>query len=220
MSLHKTLMLDLHGFWHAGSGRSAGALADALVHKNAQDLPVVGGRHLKGLLRHALAKAEQLGWFAEVALPQGPASSLEVLLFGSVSQQEGRYETTSGMLRVDDASLSDAETAWLAAAEQAEARQHLYAHLSATAINPQGSAKSLSLRTVEVTVPMLLQAEVQLALTASDEALLAQQQAWLAHPRRWQPLMEASTMLDSLGANRSRGLGEARFSWQDSTGEQ
>src|SRR5690554_6874870 len=114
MNCQHDLQIELHGFWHAGSGRSAGALADALVQKSADGLPVIGGRHIKGLLRHALVKAEALGWFAGVQLPAGPAQTLETLLFGSANQQEGRFATLPGMLIVSDAALPNNEADWLA----------------------------------------------------------------------------------------------------------
>lgn len=219
MTARKTLLVDFHGFWHAGSGRSAGALVDALVQKNADGLPIVGGRHIKGLLRHAVAKTEALGWFADVKLPDGPAKSLETLLFGSANQEDTRFDTLPGMLVVSDAGLPAAEAAWLAAPAQAELLQHLYSQVSSTAMTELGTAKENSLRAIEVSLPTQLNAELQLLVTAVDEAHRAQQQAWLKTTAVWQPLIEASSLLDSLGASRSRGLGEASVSWKNSTGD-
>lgn len=219
MTARNTLLIDLHGFWHAGSGRSAGALVDALVQKNADGLPVVGGRHIKGLLRHALAKTETLGWFADVKLPDGPAKNLETLLFGSANQEDTRFDTLPGMLVVSDAGLPAAEAAWLAAPAQAELLQHLYSQVSSTAMTELGTAKENSLRAIEVSLPTQLNAELELLVTAVDEAHRAQQQAWLKTTAVWQPLIEASSLLDSLGASCSRGLGEASVSWKNSTGD-
>lgn len=216
MQLHNSIVIDIKGFWHAGTGRSAGALTDALVQKDAQGLPVVGGRHIKGLLRHALAKSEGLGWFKGHTLPDGPAKTIEALLFGSPNQQESRFATLPGMLIVSDASLPEEEAQWLAAAEQAVARQHLYSHVSSTAMTEKGTAKADSLRSLEVTLPMQLRANLWLDLTAVDSAHRTQQQAWLQQVEPWLPLVEASTMLDSLGASRSRGLGEAQVVWTSS----
>lgn len=219
MTARKTLLIDFHGFWHAGSGRSAGALVDALVQKNADGLPIVGGRHIKGLLRHAVAKTEALGWFADVGLPDGPAKSLETLLFGSANQEDDRFSTLPGMLIVSDAGLPATEAAWLAAPAQAELLQHLYSQLSLTAMTELGTAKENSLRAIEVSLPSQLLTELQLLVTAVDEAHRAQQQAWLETAAAWQPVIEASSLLDSLGASRSRGLGEASVSWKNSTGD-
>lgn len=211
--LHNTLYIDLKSYWHAGSGRSAGALADALVQKTAQGLPVIGGRHIKGLLRHALSKAQTMGWYSSIHLPEGPAQTLETLLFGSGSQQEGRFATLPGMLLVSDASLPEAEAQWLAAHENAHVRQYLYSRISSTAINQEGAAVENSLRTLEVSMPMKLEAGLQLAVLAVNEDHRIQQQAWLEQAKPWLPLIEASSMIESVGASRSRGLGEAQFTW-------
>lgn len=219
MPLKNTLVVDFHGFWHAGSGRSAGSLADALVQRTPRGLPVVGGRHLKGLLRHAVAKAEALGWFSEVSLPAGPAQDIETLLFGSRSQQEGRFETASGVLFVSDAGLPEAESEWLGHPEQTEARQHVYRRVSSTAMTESGTALADSLRTIEVTVPMQLQAELFLDLTAIEPESREQQQAWISQKDAWVPLQQACTLVDSVGAGRTRGLGEARLTLKSDTGE-
>lgn len=216
--LIKTLYIDLVSYWHAGSGRSAGALADALVQKNSEGLPVIGGRHIKGLLRHAFSKAQAMGWYADMSLPEGPATDLETLLFGSVSQQDGRYETLPGMLLVSDAVLPSDEAEWLAVAENSNVRQYLYSHISSTAINSQGTAIENSLRTIEVVLPMKLVAQLHLGVSAVDKAHRIQQQSWLAQEKAWLPLIEASSMIDSIGASRSRGLGEAKFIWDTAKG--
>lgn len=216
--LHNTLYIDLKSYWHAGSGRSAGALADALVQKTAQGLPVIGGRHIKGLLRHALSKAQAMGWYDSIPLPEGPAQTLETLLFGSASQQEGRFATLPGMLLVSDASLPKAEAQWLAAPENATTRQYLYSHISSTAINETGTAVENSLRTIEVSVPMRLETSLQLAVLAVNEEHRIQQQAWLEQAKPWLPLIEAGSMIESVGASRSRGLGEAQFTWGTAQG--
>ncbi|ART83446.1 hypothetical protein CBP31_13110 [Oceanisphaera profunda] len=219
MTANNSLLIDFHGFWHAGSGRSAGALVDALVQKNANGLPVVGGRHIKGLLRHAVAKTEKLGWFSDLDLPEGPAKNIETLLFGSANQEEERFATLPGMLIVNDAGLPQAEAAWLAAPEQAELLQYLYGQVSSTAITELGSAQEHSLRAIEVSLPAQLTADLQLVVTAVDEAHRAQQKAWLSTLAPWLPLIEASSLVDGVGSSRSRGLGEVSMSWQHSTGD-
>lgn len=219
MQLNETLIIDLYGYWHAGSGRSAGALADALVQKSQRGLPVVGGRHLKGLLRHALAKAEAMGWFADSSLPEGPADNLETLIFGSRSQQEGRFETVPGVLFVSDGSLPEAESQWLGHESRAQERQHLYRRVSSTAMTEKGVALADSLRTIEVAVPMQLQAGLSLQLTAVENEYRDQQQAWLNRDDAWIPIRQACALIDSIGASRSRGLGEARLSLKSEIGE-
>lgn len=219
MPLNHTLVMDLHGFWHAGSGQSAGALADALVQRSPEGLPVVGGRHLKGLLRHALHKAECLGWFSNLKLSDGPAETLETLIFGDASQEQSRFHTLAGMLVLGDGRLPEEESAWLAHPEQAPVRQNLFRRLSSTAMTERGTARKDSLRTMEVTVPMSLQAQIRFELTAADDHHLAQQKSWLESADPWAPIREACTLIDSLGASRSRGLGEAQLYLADNNEE-
>lgn len=219
MSLNNKLIIDVHGYWHAGSGRSAGAFADALVQKTPQGLPRVGGRHLKGLLRHALRKAESLGWYRDLELPEGPVENLETLLFGTPSQQESRYNTAPGILMVSDGALPQPESDWLSQDDQSQLRQHLYRRVSSTAMTDRGTALADSLRTIEVTIPMQLHATLSMQPTAVDAAERAQQYAWIDRRDAWNSLLQACALIDSIGANRSRGLGEASLSLASVEGE-
>ena len=46
-----TYQIQFHSYWHCGSGLAAGAGVDALVVKDANGLPFVPGKTIKGLLR-------------------------------------------------------------------------------------------------------------------------------------------------------------------------
>lgn len=204
------LQLDFSNYWHAGSGRSSGYHLDALCERDSDRLPVLPGRQLKGLLRHAVHRAEAWGWLAELPLPPGPLSSHEELLFGSRSQSESRDATQPGLLLVDTARLPDNERQWLAHNEQAELREELFGELFSTAINEQGSAQRYSLRGLEVCIPLTLHALLNQSVTAQQTDLRAQQQAYLQAATGWAVLQAALPLLDALGAHRSRGLGEAQ----------
>lgn len=210
MSAHARLNLDFINYWHAGSGRSSGYHLDALCERDDSQLPILPGRQLKGLLRHAVHRAEAWGWLNELALPAGPLQSHEELLFGSRSHAESRNATQPGMLRVDTARLPDAEHQWLGHSAQTELREELFDEQFSTAINEQGSAQRYSLRGLQVCIPLRLQAALDLAITANDAQLRAQQQAYLQAGTVWQVLAAALPLLDALGAHRNRGLGEAR----------
>jgi hypothetical protein len=56
-----TLKLDILSYWHAGSGRGAAALADAVVVRDDTGLPYLPGRTVKGLVRDAMDLAEAAG---------------------------------------------------------------------------------------------------------------------------------------------------------------
>ncbi|MDY0073565.1 MAG: hypothetical protein RBR77_13075 [Thauera sp.] len=206
------LQLDFTNYWHAGSGRGGGYHLDALCERDPDQLPVMPGRQIKGLLRQAVHRAEAWGWFAELPLVQGPMLRHEDLLFGSSTQIETRDFTQPGMLLVDSAHLPDAERKWLAHTEQAELQAELFGELFSTAINEQGSAQRFSLRGLEVCIPLTLHAPLVQAITAQHAALRAQQEAYLHTSTGWAVLQGALPLLDALGAHRSRGLGEARVS--------
>lgn len=209
MSAHARLNLDFTNYWHAGSGRSSGYHLDALCERDDSQLPILPGRQLKGLLRHAVHRAEAWGWLSGLPLPAGPLQSHEELLFGSRSHAESRDATQPGLLRVDTARLPDAEHQWLAHSEQTELREELFGELFSTAINEEGSAQRYSLRGLQVCIPLRLQAALDVGITTSDPGLRAQQQAYIQAATAWSALEAALPLLDALGAHRSRGLGEA-----------
>lgn len=205
------LRLDLANYWHAGSGRGSGYHLDTLCERDTDALPILPGRQLKGLLRHAVRRAEAWGWLTDHLLPEGPLRHHETLLFGSASQSVERSNTQPGMLHVDSARLSAEERQWLAADEQAELRVELFGELFSTAINEQGSAQRYSLRGTEVCIPVTLEAPLALALTSQHEAVREQQKQYVQSGVGWQALTAALPLVDAIGAHRSRGLGEARL---------
>lgn len=212
MSHNKVLAVDLRHYWHSGTGSTSGTHLDALTAKYPNELPFIPGKHLKGLLRHAWHRAETWGWF-DFSCPAGPAENWESLLFGSRDLPGGRFDTLPGMLFVDDAALAEQEQCWLNA--QPELKTHLYQEVFSTAIDEQGSAVNQSLRGIEVAVPVCLFAPISLNVTAQNTEHREQQLAALEHPELWQALEQCLTLIDSLGASRSRGLGEAYVRLQE-----
>lgn len=208
---HATLTVNFLNYWHTGSGAGAGHSVDARCLRDQNDLPFIAGRQLKGLLRHAVQRAEAWGWLDALAKPEGVASFAE-LLFGSITQERGRDETTPGMLMVGNARLPDAEYDWLAQKAQAQHREQLFTELFSTAIGADGIAEDHSLRGLEVCLPIPLRAPLSLEQTALDETLRRQQHQWLASTNPWTPVEKALPLIDALGAHRSRGLGEAILS--------
>lgn len=210
----KTLKLDFQNYWHVGSGRSAGHHLDAVCLKDSHELPFVPGKQLKGLLRHAVRRAEDWGWYEEYA--DWFSVSIEHLLFGSESQTEDRHQLYAGMLFIDDAHLSQAEYDFLADQSQANLRSYLFDDLYSTAIDCQtGTAKEHSLRGIEVALPMCLFADLHLKVTAFDEQRREQQQRLMDNGLAWQILAQALPLIDAIGAQRSRGLGEVIVSYAD-----
>lgn len=211
-----TLHIEILHYWHAGTGSGGGSHLDALTEKDASGLPFLSGKHIKGLLRHAAHRAQNWQWFS-VEAPVGPAPDLETLLFGSRSQQEKREKTLPGMLCISDAKLKNSESAFLK--DNLQYTPFLYQEIYSTAINAAdtvaaGTAKEQSLRGLEVTLPVVLLAELSLEITAQDDAHRKQQQLWLDSCSSFDWLEKALPLIDSIGAHRTRGLGEAVFTLQ------
>lgn len=170
--------------WHVSSGRGGGPAVDATIVRNADGLPYVPGRALKGLLRDAMAVAEGIA-----LLPAGTTDRL----FGGESQAQQadvdlRYRTELGMLRVDSAVLPEP---WGPAARRDPAwAEELVQVVAATALEA-GVAKNQTLRTFEVAVPMQLDAVVE----GPDDA------GWVEALRAAAPFVRAA------GAHRHRGYG-------------
>lgn len=212
--MNRVLKLEFQNFWHVGSGRSAGHHLDAVCLKDEYDLPFVSGKQLKGLLRHAVHRAETWGWYADFKLPEGPIKSFEELLFGSRSQDEDRHQTTAGMLFVDNAQLIDEEYQFLKQSEQSQLRQYLYQELYNTAIeHASGTAVENSLRGMEVTLPAQLFALLEIRITALDVKLRTQQ-LLVDLKITWEIIEQALPLIDAIGAHRSRGFGEVVVSLQ------
>lgn len=193
-----TLRLNfaLESYWQAGSGRGGGAVLDSLAHKDAEDLPYLPGRTVKGLLRDAIYRLETWG--------HGPPG-LTVRLFGEIGVHEGvtRLETQGGSLAVSDARLPEAERNWLASKGNAQLRQALFRHISSTAVDSgTGTARKGSLRSIEVAVPVTLEAQVEVI----KPDLLEAEPAWQEYLELALPLIHA------VGTSRSRGLGRVKVS--------
>ena len=212
------LSIALTGYWHAGSGRGAGHHLDAVCERDSAGLPVLPGKQVKGLLRQAVARAEAWSWFSSLTLPDGPMPNFETLLFGSESQGEDRYQSQPGMLRVASAALPETEHLWLAQPEQTGLRQMLFSELFSTAIDElSGSAKNGSLRGIEVAIPCSLRAALTLHANALESDLRQQQNALLATGDGWRILEQAASLIDAVGAGRTRGLGEATITLMTET---
>lgn len=201
------IKIELLNYWHAGTGRSSGSHLDALSERDGT-LPVLAGRHLKGLLRYAFFALRQWHgqWqggkqsLAEYLFPGLPDDSiladissaeLENLLFGSAHYQADQsnkgeedlrssLDTLPGMLRISSGQLSAGERAWLAKNKGHEA--YLFDELFSTAIDPAtGSAKDASLRGIEVCLPMTLYADISLDVTSLESHSQACQRALMTH---------------------------------------
>ncbi|OZB62256.1 MAG: hypothetical protein B7X31_10060 [Thiomonas sp. 13-66-29] len=195
-----TLRIELLGYWHPGAGRGGGAVVDARAHRDSMGLPVLPGRHLKGLLRDALERAETWNWPGH--------AGLAVSLFGHRTERlpPGQMPE-SGCLRVSDARLPDPVADWLASTDEGRARlPGLFRSLHATAVDEVGcTARDGSLRGIEVVVPFTLEASI----ARTGQRL---------PPVDWADrLRDVLPLVNAVGAHRTRGLGRAVLTLESTT---
>lgn len=195
MSNILTITIDIGSYWHPGSGRGSGSHLDALVDKDADGLPFVSGRMLKGLLRDAVNRLEQWGRL-------NGGGHVENLFGSRGFKQDGqesvpRNKTEPGKIRVGDAQLPEELRRWLAYKDHREERSQLYHEVFSTAINVEsGAAEQHSLRGMQVVIPMQLEAQLEW-IDAGDSG-------------NWTEIIkEALPLIRAVGGGRSRGYGRA-----------
>lgn len=196
------LSIELKNFWHIGTGKGSGNHLDALVEKDANGLPVIPGRMIKGLLRDVVHRLEGWKHFSDNEGENKGAIVTE--LFGSagfISEGVPRNNTIGGCLRFGNATLSPQLSRWLVQEGQQSLRQEMYQDLYSTAIDEKsGVAKQYSLRGIQVTIPMTLQTCI-VEIKTTDLP-------WRDIITRALPLVRA------VGASRSRGLGRTIWNAQ------
>jgi hypothetical protein len=195
------LKIDIHSYWHAGTGKGEGAVLDAVVLRDTDGLPYLPGKTVKGLLRDAVYRACQWN--------RVQPKNLDEMLFGMRTFDENSYvkrsDTRPGKLMVGDAQMEDELRKWLRNPKEHDAellKKGLFFPIYSTAIEADtGTAKNQSLRGIEVTMPLTLYAELDVLADAPDD--------WQTELKKALPLIRA------VGAGRSRGLGRATVSLED-----
>ncbi|MBJ7556673.1 RAMP superfamily CRISPR-associated protein [Marinomonas spartinae] len=208
--MHQQLTINITSYWHTGTGRTSGSHVDSLVEKDASGLPFLNGRHLKGLLRDAITRADDWGWFNDFPILEHGQSSLPDWLFGSRPTNtdpanETRFNTVPGIIAVSNAQLPSSDYEILA--NEPELKSELYRHIFSTAIDHHsGVAKEKSLRGIEVTVPLTLYADIDCNDSQAEQV--------------FQYLNKAINLIDHVGGMRNRGLGRAQLNLSESSTNQ
>jgi len=181
------LKIDIQSYWHPGTGSGRGSDVDAVTHRDAQGLPLLPGKTLKGILRDAVSRWEQ---FTKTS----NAPSLAEQLFGAGADADEKW---LGSVRVSDAVLADDVRYYLL--EDKKLVTGLYRNIHATAIeHDTGTAVNKSLRGIEVIVPLTLYATLDEVPNAPHKVA------------NWQKTIEQSLgLIQAVGAHRTRGLGRA-----------
>lgn len=138
--------------WHAGSGLGTGADADTVVIKDANHLPYLPGKTIKGLLKDVLIDIQEL---------QPNIVSMELInkYFGFETKEK---ETHTGSLFFSNAELPDKERTEMTE----ELVPFLYRNIASTRIEDNGIAQVGSLRTMEVCIPLSIEGFVEGVETA------------------------------------------------------
>lgn len=207
------IIFDLHTFWHAGSGRGRSAILDAEVVRDASGLPYLPGKSVKGLLRKAMRIAAAVGdvppdaeerIFGSAVPGLGDSPDLDTLEEDQdpgdaqdLALERGRFATKMGNVWFGSAELPEAWRVWArsaGASDRSEVIAQLFDVVASTAIDEHGVAKEATLRVVEVTAPMRLEAVV----AGHDPAAFGEA---LEHLEKSLPYMRA------VGSRTRRGYG-------------
>ena len=177
------LEITFYSYWHCGAGTSGGSRIDAIVAKDKHNLPYIPGKTLKGHLR------EMAESFADC--------KVITKCFGmSSNEKDPCYDKNEkkkhGVCHFSDAVLEESVSK--------ELSSYLYKTISSTAIGEKGIAKSNSLRSIEVVVPLTLYATVDTDECDEDELAV---------------LTKACRHVKRIGLNRSRGLGRCEITVQE-----
>lgn len=124
-------------YWHIGSGLSAGAKLDSSVLKDSDDMPYIGGKTIKGLVR------EMAGFFED--------SDFESNCFGKEGVEMGTcyFSNATVSPTVKEEIVSN------------KLQDNLYDEIASTKIDSKGMSVDGSLREIEVTIPITLDGEIE-----------------------------------------------------------
>jgi CRISPR/Cas system CSM-associated protein Csm3 (group 7 of RAMP superfamily) len=170
--------------WHAGSGLSSGAQADAVVIKDKNNLPYLPGKTIKGLLKDVFED------FKEVQSDLLSADFINTY-FGDFDIKENK--SLQGSLFFSNATLPKKEQDEMSY----EMSTFLYKNIASTKIDGNGVAVHASLRTMETCVPLTLEGEIH-GVETKDK----------------QTFESGLKYLRQVGSNRNRGLGRCTIEFK------
>jgi len=179
--------------WHTGSGLTSGSDLDALVIKDQNNLPFIPGKTLKGLLREAAADIQKIKGTIE--------NDFIAMVFGMETTDENiQEEKPKEVTHFTNGELSEAMKYKIT---KDDLSGHLFKGISSTAIGKNGVAKKHSLRRMETTIPLVLEARI-LKIDGKYSDSLKECMQWIKR----------------LGQNRNRGLGRCSFEIIEKGGNQ
>lgn len=168
-------------WWHCGSGQAAGPDVDELTMKDADGLPFIPGRTMKGLLRDACRLLEDYSF-------EGMNMERINAVFGYYNEKKDNEYPKKGLAFFSDMVLPVNDRNKITADK--DLIRSLYSSIAATAIGEDGIAKDHSLRKIQVTVPCELYGMIA---NVSEEDI--------------RMLENAMKYIKRMGLGRSHGLG-------------
>jgi CRISPR/Cas system CMR subunit Cmr6 (Cas7 group RAMP superfamily) len=173
--------ITLFSYWHCGSGLAAGADVDALVITDKDGLPFIPGKTIKGLIHEAF---DDLCEFNSLN-----RSSYANHFFGTQSTQGSAFFSNATL-------VSNEREAIIINKYQ----DYLFKTIASTAIDETtGTAKKLSLRKIQVTVPCVLYGKISDESDDNDKNKIRQL------------IIESLGLIKRMGLDRNRGLGRCQF---------
>ncbi len=183
--------ITFHSLWHCGSGESKGADMDALVIKEPNGLPYIPGKTLKGLIKDGMQT------LVDVNSDMINQEDINQLFGREADENHGLV----GTCFFTNASISEPIATFLGA-DGLEYQKYLYRKLTSTAIvGETGVSMDHSLRSMEATIPIVLEGQI---LNVADD-----------HQSH---LEQAMQMVKFLGVGRNRGLGRCTFEIKEKKG--
>lgn len=185
-----TLQIKFLSDWHIGSGLGDGAVADAVLNRDARGIPCVPGSAIKGAMREG---AWRLASYQEELEP------LPDFIFGTNSQ--ARVSNRPGILMVGQGKLDQALRQWLETRDEfKEFVEDMTIIRKQTRLDASGMVVPHTLRSIECGIPGL-------TFSASIAAALPEDShAWFAAY-----LGAICACVKSIGGYRSRGIGRCRL---------
>lgn len=187
MSMTIIYKVEFFNYWHSGSGLSGSTYADNIVNKTERNLPFIPGKTLKGLLRDAAERINELNsnlidnkFIKDVFGERADYKKAD-------KEDEGKAFFTNALLSEN---LSDR-----IANDENNLSDSFYAVLSSTKIDENGQADDGSLRQLEVTIPVTLYGSIEHFPEGYE-----------------QQIQYCMSWIKEMGQNRNRGLGKCEFS--------
>ncbi len=185
--------------WQISSGIGDGSLADSMLVRNGQGLPYIPGRALKGALREG-------AWILSKSGRKDLQMAVDVF-FGTRNDANNREVNESGITYVRSAQLPASLTELFP--DDRGVKEALISDLTCNRIQTaleDGQVKNGSLRSSECGIPgLFFESEIEI-----DTARLKVSEEWITHY-----LTSVCAAVKSIGANRSRGLGNCVFMLND-----